>query len=124
MIKAIILTITVVFAALGLCDFIYTVKSMFFYSGVKSDNYLIVFLENGNAYSQLKYYSYKLRWYGDEFCDRIIALTDSLSEIELAECEELCYGTKIYLCHFKNIISVINSFKMGEIDEKQFYCDE
>ena len=124
MIKAIILTITVVFSVLGLCDFIYAIKSMFLYSGAKSDNYFIVFLKSGHAYTQLKYYSYKLRWYGGEFCDKIIALTDGLSEIEIADCEELCYGTKIYLCRFKNIKNVINSFKIGEVDETRFYCEE
>lgn len=124
MVKAILLTITVVFAALGLCDFIYTVKSMCFYSGVKSDNCFIFFLRSGNAYGQLKYYSYKLKWYGDEFCDKIIALTDDISAIEMADCEKFCYGNKIYLCHFKDIKKVINSFGIGEIDEKQFDCNE
>lgn len=124
MIKAILLTLTVIFAVLGLCDIIYTVKTMLLYSGVKSDNYLVVFLRKGYAYSQLKFYSYKLRWYGNEFCDRIIALTDNLSEMEIADCEELCYGTRIYLCNFVDIKSVINSFNIGETGEKQSDCDE
>lgn len=120
MIKAIILTLSVVFAVLGLCDFIHTVKSVMLYSGVKTDNYSVLFLKSGYAISQLRYCSYKLRWYGSEFCDRVIAVKDDLTDTELAECEQFCYLSRIYLCNFSEIEAVINSFKAGEISGKQY----
>lgn len=117
MIKAIFLTAVVIFAALGICDFFYTVISAFYHSGVKTNNYSVLFLRSGHSTDQLRYYSHKLRWYGDEFCKRIIAVTDDLSAKEISYCEKYCYGTNICLCNFSRVPSVINSFELGVTNE-------
>lgn len=116
MINTILLTVAVIFAALGICDFIHTVKAVFLYSGVKTENYCIIFLKRGSAIAQLRFFSYKLRWYGDEFCKRIIAVSDDIDSNEYAACEKFCYGENIYLCEFNAIPSLINSLSTGETD--------
>ena len=116
MIKAILLTLMVVFACLGISEFIHTIKSMCLYSGVKSNNYCILILRHGFSAGQLRYYAYKLRWYGNEFCDRIIAITDDLNESEIADCEKYCYGANIFLCNYSQMSLIINSFETGEIN--------
>ena len=115
MIEALLLTLAVVFASLGLCDFLHTLKTMFLFPGIKAESYCIVFLKPEHAACQLRFLAFKLRWYGSEFADGIIAVTDELSERERALCEKYCYGANIRLCRFCDINSVI-----GEKDEGRY----
>ncbi|MBR4761611.1 MAG: hypothetical protein IK086_03145 [Clostridia bacterium] len=119
MIKAILWSVAVVFCALGICDFIHTVRSMLLYPDVKTNRYCVIFLRRGHAICQLKYYSFKLRWFGAEFCDCLIAVTDNLFETEIAACERFCYGSSIHLCRFGNLDTLINRFEVGETDEER-----
>ena len=120
MIKAILLTIIVIFAALGICEFFYTITSAFLHSGVKTSNYCIILLKCGHSADQLRYFAHKFRWYGDEYCKRIIAVKDNIDEKEIADCERYCYGTNIYLCDFSEILSVINSFETGVTNGEEY----
>ena len=118
MIKTLILTVAAVFACLGICDFLHTVKLFLLFPGIKTSSYCVVFLKGDYAIDQLRYLADKHRWYGDEYCGRIIAVADDLSDTQIAACERFCYGLNIYLCRFENIGPVINSFEVGEFDEK------
>lgn len=120
MIKAVFLTLAVIFGALGVCDFIHILKSAFLVPDIKTNSYCVLFLRRGHAISQLRFFSYKLRWYGNEYCNKIIAVTDDLSENEAAVCEKFCYNSNINLCRFEHINSTINCFEIGEIDERQY----
>ena len=112
MIEAILLTVAVVFAALGICDFLHILKTLFLFPGIKTENYSLVFLKRGYAICQLRFFAAKLRWYGDEYANGIIAVTDELSQSESALCERCCYGANIRLCSFNDLNNII-----GEIDE-------
>ena len=118
MIKGILLTLLVVFAALGICEFIHTLKSAFLFPGIKSAKYSVILLKHGFSSQQLRYFAYKLRWYGSELCDKIIAVTDNLSDTEIADCEKFCYGSDVYICKFSEIPLVINSFETGENNDR------
>ncbi|MBO4433239.1 MAG: hypothetical protein J5852_06905 [Clostridia bacterium] len=112
MIEAILLTLAVVFASLGICEFLHTVKTAFLFPGIKTKNYCILFLKTEYAVCQLRFFAAKLRWYGSEYADGIIAVTDELSKSELASCERFCYGANIRLCRFGDIENII-----GEKDD-------
>lgn len=117
MIKAVFLSIAVVFASLGICDFIHTIKTAFLFPKVKVNSYSVLFLKSGHAVSQLRFFAAKLRWYGSEYCDRIIALTDDLDDIEAASCERFCYGSGICLGRLNCICDKLNDFEVGVTDE-------
>ena len=107
MIEAVLLTVAVMFAALGVCEFINFIKTLFLFPGVKTDNCSVIYLKSGHAINQLRFFSAKLRWYGSEYCDKIIAITDDLGDIEAAACEKYCYGSDIRLCRTDGINSVL-----------------
>ena len=123
MIKAIILTATAVFTALGICDFIHILKSAFLIPDVKTKSYCIVYLRHGYALSQLRFFAYKIRWYGDEYCNRVFAVIDDLNETEKAACEKLCYNSNIELCYFEKLNARINCLEIGEINERQYSAE-
>lgn len=117
MIKAIFLTLTVVFASLGICDFIHTLKTIFLFPEVRVNSYSVLFLKSGHAVSQLRFFAAKLRWYGSEYCDRIIAVTNDLDDVEAAACERFCYGSNICLGRLEDICDKLNNFEVGVTDE-------
>ena len=119
MIKALLLTFAIIFAALGICDFIHTLRSGIMFPDIKTKKYCVLFLKSGHAVSQLRYFAFKIRWYGSEFCDGLIAVSDDLLETEYAACERFCYGLNIRLCRFENMDSVINELEIGVSDEEK-----
>lgn len=118
MIEAVFLVIAVIFAALGLCDFLHILKTVRLFPGIKTLSYCIIALREGYAQNQLRFFASKHRWYGNEYCDKIIAVTDDLEATELASCERYCYGTGIYLCRLGEIDGILKS-EIGETDVKQ-----
>lgn len=114
MVEAIFLTLAVVFASLGICDFLNTVKTAFLFPGIKTKCLCVVFLKAEYAICQLRFFSAKLRWYGSGFADGIVAITDELDPGEIAVCERYCHGANIRLCRFCDINNTI-----GETDETQ-----
>ena len=113
MIEAVLLTFAVVFASLGICDFLHTIKTVFLFPGIKTNSFCIVFLKPEYAVCQLRFFAAKLRWYGGEYADGVIAVTDKLSQSELASCERCCYGANIRLCRFSDIKKVIGETNEG-----------
>lgn len=116
MIEAILLTVAVVFAVLGICDFIHTVRSFFLFPEIKTESFCVLFLKDGYAQNQLRYFAAKLRWYGNEYCNKIIAVTDDLRDTEIAMCERYCYCSDICLCRLDEICEKLN-FIIGETNE-------
>lgn len=116
-IEAVFFTVIVIFASLGFCDIIHAVKSARLFPGVKSRNFLVLILKPGYAEEQLRFFSDKLRWYGSEFCEGVLAVTDGLDCIETAACERYCYGFGIRLVTLENISPVLNGFETDETDE-------
>lgn len=116
MIEAIFLTVAVIFTVLGICDFIHTVRSFFLFPKIKTESFCVLFLKDGYAQNQLRYFAAKLRWYGNGYCDRIIAVTDELCDTEIALCERYCYCSDICLCRLEEIDDKLN-FITGETDE-------
>ncbi|MBO7519737.1 MAG: hypothetical protein J6T73_03065 [Clostridia bacterium] len=113
MIEAFLLTLAVIFASLGICDFLHTLKTALLFPGIRTKNYCVVFLKAEYAVCQLRFFSAKLRWYGDEFADGIIAVTDELNKSEIALCEKYCYGANIRLCRFCDINNTIGETNEG-----------
>lgn len=116
MIEAVLMTVAVTFAALGICDFIHTLRSLFLFPKIKTGSFCIVFLKAGYAQDQLRYFAAKLRWYGNEYCNKIIAVTDELSESDTALCEKYCYCSNICLCRLEEVEEKL-SLIIGETDE-------
>ncbi|MBR4911162.1 MAG: hypothetical protein IKZ47_07595 [Clostridia bacterium] len=119
MIKTIILTLAVTFSALGICDFLHTLRSTLLLPDVKTNKYSVLFLKHGHALSQLRFISFKLRWYGGEFADRVLAISDDLDPAEIALCEKYSYGSSIRICSLCDISSIINLYETGETDERE-----
>ncbi|MBO4693216.1 MAG: hypothetical protein J5659_02330 [Clostridia bacterium] len=117
MIKGILFALLVVFSCLGLSDFIYTVRSAMLRPYRKIQDYCVVFLKPGIAKEQMRYYSHKMRWYGNAFCDKMIGIVDLLGDVEISSLESFCYGGNIYLCRLNNIFSQLNYLETGEFDE-------
>ena len=116
MISGILFVLLTVFGCLGICDFIHIIRSAVLRPGVGTDKYFIVYLRPDAASDQLRYFSDKLRWYGSEFCDKLICIADDLSDVEASSCENFCYGGNIYLCRLENIKEQLNYLKTGESD--------
>ena len=112
MIEALLLTFAVIFASLGVCEFLHTLKTAFLFPGIKTKSCCVIFLRTQYAICQLRFFAAKLRWYGSEFADGVIAVTDELSQNEIALCEKYCYGANIRLCRLGDIIN-----KIGDKDE-------
>lgn len=119
MIETIFLMLLVVFACLGICDFIHMIVSAVLTPKVKTKKYSIVSLKSGFAAEQLRYFYDKINWYGGDFCDEVICLVDDLSDLETSACECYCYKGNIHLCRLDNLIAQINFLETGEFDEGQ-----
>lgn len=120
MIKAVLLTLCVIFACLGICDFVHAVKSALSLPKIKPKRYCVFFLNSGCAAEQLRFISDKHRWYGSEYCDELVGMVDDLSDVEAASLESFCYGGNVHLCRFENIIEQLNFLETGEFDEGQY----
>ena len=119
MIKAIFLTLAIIFAVLGLCDVIYAVKSALLFPDTKTRSYLVFNLKKGYGLQQLRYFSQKKRWYGSEFCDKIVALNDDLDFVENSSCENYIAPDDVVVCDTNRLRELLNDFEHGDINGRK-----
>lgn len=96
-VKALLLIFLLLFTVLGLCDVIFTVKLFFYYPGIRTSNYTIIYLNNKYALKQLNFVWQKIKWYGDEYACGIIAITNSLNEQVISQCRKFVIDKNITL---------------------------
>lgn len=98
MVKAILLTVFVLFAVVGICEILYIIKMLFYYPGIRFNSYIIIVLKKESALKQLNYVWQKIKWHGDSFASGIIAVTDYIDDNELADCKKFIINKNVVLC--------------------------
>ncbi len=98
MVKSILLMLLIVFAVLGLCEFICGLRIAFFYPGRRFKSYSILFLSKGNAVQELRYLWEKFRCHGEDYSHGILAINDSLEDKEIVSCRDFAADKKIIIC--------------------------
>ncbi|MBR4073569.1 MAG: hypothetical protein IKK24_06470 [Clostridia bacterium] len=97
-IKGIIIIIGFIFAIIGLCEFIHTVKLMFLASRKKCKTVSVVWLKSNSAVEQISFVSEQLCWLGGDFAEYVIAVTDEIDKDELDNCRSFAEGRSIIFC--------------------------
>ncbi len=98
MVKTFLLIFLIVFAVCGICEFVYILRMLFYFPGMRVKNYALIVLKSGYAVNQLNYIWQKNRWQGDSFAVGIIALTDNLETKEILSCNKFIKNKNIVLC--------------------------
>ncbi len=97
-VKSILIILLTVLVVLGICELLYILKMIFFYPGVRLNNYALVVLKSNFAVKQLNYIWQKIKWLGDSYAVGIIAISDNLDENEILNCIDFICGKNIVLC--------------------------
>ena len=84
---------------IGLSEVIYFLGSLVFKPKIKPEKYLVVHLSETCAEQQILSELFRIRWYGMKIAEKIIFLTDDLSDTEL---ERLAKEYKSDITEFKN----------------------
>ncbi len=98
MIKSILLMLLIVFAVMGLCEFICGLRIAFFYPGRRFKSYSILYLSEGLAVQELRYIWEKYRCHGEEYSHGILAISDGLDDKEIISCYDFAADKKIIIC--------------------------
>lgn len=97
MVKSILFMLLVVFAVLGLCEFICGLRIAFFYPGRYFKSYTVISLSSGHAAQELRYLWEKIRCHGDDFSQGILALSDTIDNKEIMLCRDFAADKKIII---------------------------
>ncbi len=112
-VKSIFIAVLFILAILGICEFLYFLRSLFAYPGIRTNNYTIIVLKEKFAIKQLNFLWQKLSWYGNDFSCGIIAITDFIDDDEIILCNDFCVGKNIFLCDL-NSLSQCSLITQGE----------
>lgn len=105
MVKLILFIAVIFLFVLGLCEFIYIFRMLFYFPNTRLNDYLIVVLTGGYALKELNYFWQKIKWHGDSLALGIIAITDNISNNELVACENFIKNKKIILCTSDTVVN-------------------
>ncbi len=86
MIKSFLIAITVVFAVLGLAEFLHFLRLLICGPKHRTKSVLVIFLKRGSAVNQLDFVVSQQRWLGGLFADKIVAFYNDLSDDEFKSC--------------------------------------
>lgn len=109
MIKTILAVMLLIFAILGITEFIHNLKLSFLSKGLIKRNAIVVVLKEKSALEQLSFTYSQFRWHGPDYGDIIVGLTDNLSEDTINLCEEYAYKRRIALVPKEYLSNVVNS---------------
>lgn len=98
MILAILCSFSIILCVLGICEIIFSLKIIALSPKQRAQRYLLIILTKSDCFSQLACAVEKMNWYGNVY-DRVIAVTDELSENELTLCKN-----STYLCKKANVL--------------------
>lgn len=113
MVETILFILLLIFAVLGLCEFICGIRIAFFYPGRFFKSYTIVFLSDGHAIEELRYLWEKIRCHGDDFSQGILAITDTLGNKEIISCKDFAADKKIIVCSSLQISENLQQLSEG-----------
>lgn len=113
MVKGVLICIVLLLAISGLCDIIHNIRSWVLSSKKPRNTISVVYLREDSAFSQLKYIAEQHHWYGTDFAEYYIAITDELSykEIENYENNFAKYG--FIFCPSAVVSNVLKSLMKG-----------
>lgn len=110
MIKAFFIVVIMLFALLGLTEFIHGTAAHIYSEKGKNKTAYVVYLTEEKADEQLKYMVTQSVWMGEDFAERLVAVTDALSEETLCLIKDFAYKNDIILvpsCILSNVINAI-----------------
>lgn len=113
MIKGVLIFILLLLSVSGLCDLIHTIRCWIISSKRPRNNICTVYLNSSNTFSQLRFVLEQYRWYGGDFSEYIVAITDELSDDEVSEYEQIFDKSKIIFCPSSSLANVLKSLKKG-----------
>lgn len=99
----VLLIIFLLFAVVGICEFVYILKMMLYFPKIRVRHYSLVILKSGYALRQLNYMWQKIKWHGDSFALGIIAVTDDIDEVEYFDCKKFAEQKNIILSNLASI---------------------
>ena len=99
----VLLIIFLLFAVVGICEFVYILKMMLYFPKIRVRHYSLVILKSGYALRQLSYMWQKIKWHGDSFALGIIAVTDDIDEAEYFDCKKFAEQKNIILSNLASI---------------------
>lgn len=98
-ILAIIYALIIVFAILGISDFIFFLKLSFWSPKKSNCDYILITLDKYDYKLQIYSALQKKNWYGDAYCNSIIAVTKNLNENEIEELKKSYRSNDIIFCN-------------------------
>ena len=107
MVKAILLIAASLLVILGICEVIHAICILLIVPKRPINNYCIVNLSEEKAYYQLRFAIEQLRWNGDNYAEKIIAITDSISQTQYNRCKIIAQNNGVILCESSSLPYVI-----------------
>lgn len=114
MIKGVLICILLLLAISGICDIIHSVRSWLISSERPRNNISVIYLKEGTALSQLKYIAEQYRWYGTDFAEYYIAVTDELKNNDISDLEKAFAESVFIFCPSSAVPNVIKSLMKGK----------
>ncbi|MBP3706341.1 MAG: hypothetical protein J6J13_03715 [Clostridia bacterium] len=113
MIKGALIVILILLSISGICDIVHTIRMWIFAPKRPYNNICVIFLRENQANSQLRFIREQYRWYGNDFAEHIIAVTDDLSEEENNQCKNQFDNSEIIFSTNKAIPNIMRSLTKG-----------
>lgn len=113
MVEMLLLGLFTVFFIVGISEFVFLIRLIFYHPNAKTECYAVVVLKKDFALKQLNYIWQKMRWHGDNFAVGIIAITDNLDYNEISDCDTFIKDKNIFLSN-SNSIAKCTIFKKQE----------
>lgn len=107
MIKAVLIIILSLLTIFGICETIHAFCMLFLTPKKPVKNYLLLYLSNDKAYSQLKFAIEQFHWYGNNYAERIVAITDDVDEYQLDICRSFLNNNSVIFCESSVLHSII-----------------
>lgn len=105
-IEAILITAGMILAVFGLGELLHTLRLAFIFKKKEVKLLSVVFLRQGGAVSQLCFAAEQKNWLDGDFAEYVVAVTDGLSDDELAECREIAEQNGFVLCRKSELLRV------------------
>lgn len=96
--KFFLLAVFLIFAILGLADFLHFIVLRFMSDGERALTYSVLILRKGDPEKQLCFAAEQMKWNGRFYADGVIALGDFLEENERNSCVETAKKYNIIFC--------------------------
>lgn len=113
MVKGVLICILLLLAISGLCDIIHSVRSWMISAKRPRYNISVVYLNQETAFSQLKFIAEQYRWYGTDFAEYVIAVTDGVCKKDILNYEKTFAEMGFIFCPCSAVENVLRSLMKG-----------